>query len=274
MARKPLTPEIQHRLVTAYKIGLSQNDAAAYARVAPHVLERWLADGQVAERGKSRALWMALNQARADFRLGLKAGLMKSAKDGNTRAAEVLLQSVRESNFRAMTKPAIKDPTELVDFGVLEGLSEAQMTAVRLLVSGTRHTLKEVAKKVGIPKSTLAHWRSDPKFQEAIDKLRRQIHQFTVQSFIQGATEGVLAQQEALFLLRQQLNQPDLNVDDAVKIAKTINALAVSMQDRGGYPRIERREVQVEHSDEMPRPLKDESTEDLRDRLRLLKGGR
>jgi len=60
------------------------------------------------------------------------------------------------------------------------------------------------------------------------------------------------------------------DTDELVKVARTINTIATALQDRGGYPKTERTEQVPESTD--PRPHKDKSTEELRAKIRLLKG--
>ena len=273
MARVTITADRHLRIVTATKLGLSGIDAAAYAYVPLASMERWLLEGSIAGRGKQRELFLAVQQAKAEFRLGVQAGLLKSAKNGNTRAAELLLRMARDAESAVSPKSSLEDPSESVDFSILTGLSDAQMAAARLMVSGVRHTTKEIAAKVGVPPGTLSHWKGDPRFAQAVYSLRQQLHRLTIQSIVQGATSGVLAQQEALRRLREHLALSD-DVEDTVKLSKAINTIATSLQDRGGYPRVEKREVESTLIADAPRPHREEKTEDIRARIRLLNGGR
>lgn len=270
MARIPLSANRHQRIVTATKLGLAGSDVAAYAHIPVEVLDRWLRDGAVATRGKQRDLYLAVQQARADFRLGVQAGLLKAAKAGNTKAAALLLELGRDANPSSSPDEALADAVDSVDFGILEGLSDAQMTAARMMVSGKRMTTKQIASKIGVPPSTLSHWKGDPRFADAVRGLREQLHRVTVHSIVRGATAGVLAQEESLHRLRVQLARAD-DVDEMVKLTRAINLIATSLQDRGGYPRTERKEIETTDASSAPRPHREESTDELRARIRLLK---
>lgn len=270
MARIPITPERQLRIVKATRLGLSGLDVAAYAYVPLPILDRWLATGEGATRGKARDLYLAVRQARADFRLGIQAGLLKAAKGGSIRAAEMLLEIGRDTDPRALAEGAVSDAADSVDFGILEGLSDAQMAAARLMVSGQRRTTKQIAFEVGVPPGTLSHWKSDPRFAGAVKNLRVQLHRITVHALVRGATAGAYAQEEALYCLRIELQRCQ-DIDEMVKITRSINSLATALQDRGGYPRTERTEIETVESSTLPRPHEETRDDQLRQRLRLLR---
>ena len=230
-------------------------------------------EGDQAASGKMRELVHAVRRARAEFRLGVQAGLLKSAKEGNTRAAELLLKLGEDSTPIPLTEVALQDAADSVDFAILEGLSDAQMTAARMMVSGKRRTTKQIAAEIGVPPSTLSHWKSDPRFADAVKGLREQLHRVTVHSIVRGATSGVLAQEESLYRLRVELQRSE-DVDEIVKLTRSINAIATALQDRGGYPRTERKEVATTE-EANARPHLDLPTDELRAkvaRLRLVKG--
>ena len=269
MPAHKISMDMKLRVVRAVKLGMTGQDVADYAGVPLIHLRKWLREGELATKGKKRDLYRAVQRARADFRVNIQAGLIKAAQEGNVRAHELLLETGRNVDLCQSPAERLYDAIESIDLSVLDGLSDTQQYAARLLVSGTRYTNQQLADTLGIPLGTLLTWKRDHRFIAALQNLRAQIHKLTMTAIVRGATTGVLAQEEALHRLRLEMLRASAP-EDVVRLSRAINAIATSLQDRGGYPKTERTEIAQPAED--PRPHKDMSTDDIRAQLRLLEG--
>ena len=81
-----LNADVQKRLIEASKLGLTRELQCEYAGIGRSTLHRWLAKGRLAQKGKNRELWLALNRAEAE---GAARAMKKivAAQDKDWKAA-------------------------------------------------------------------------------------------------------------------------------------------------------------------------------------------
>lgn len=89
----PLTPDIQHRICNAVRVGASINHAARYAGISKRTLQRWRKLAQTEQSGVYHQLEQAIQKARADLAISLLYTIYKAA-DKHWQAAARLLAYV------------------------------------------------------------------------------------------------------------------------------------------------------------------------------------
>lgn len=169
------------------------------------------------------------------------------------------------------------------------GLTLQQAEACRCRVLHSM-TLRETGAQVNAHPDTVCAWQNAPAWQVYADSLAQQRHRATLEAHQQTAARGgqirlrLLAQAEAwldgiekLAQEAQKLGAPFLVDTDALaRVAGLLDRLTTSAEDRAGYPRTERREVDVSVPSPVTTLPDDELARrrmDVESRLRLLEGG-
>ncbi len=86
-----LNDDVRDRLVAASRLGLTRALQAEYANISATTLQRWLATGRQATKGKFRALWLALKQSEAEGAFAAMTRIEEASKT-NWKAGAWLME--------------------------------------------------------------------------------------------------------------------------------------------------------------------------------------
>lgn len=96
-------------------------------------------------------------------------------------------------------------------------LSPKQQQAIDLILAGQRHT--DVAKKVGVTKSTVSEWHRDPLFARTLSELRAERRMAVMEKIDHGAKVGI----DVLVAIAQNTKAP---IKERRQAATTLMQLA------------------------------------------------
>lgn len=119
-------------------------------------------------------------------------------------------------------------------------LTAEQQKACRLRTLGAKQW-NELAEIMGKDVRTLTRWAQDPAWAEYEAALKADMHDTVMKAHQAVALHGGLARLRAIRRLEEEMASTD-SARDVAAIAGALDRLTTSAEDRGGYPKSERRE--------------------------------
>ena len=174
------------------------------------------------------------------------------------------------------------------------GITPKQLRAVNMKLDGRTPT--EIARVLEVWPTTIHNWFRDPVVNTYYLSRLQDIHDATQTALKSTSCAAATAHRAALEMLveivrgQPRIKLPDnlqeaidgggritvkitVSYTDQIAAARTINQIAQAAQDRGGHPRTERQEVTTQGEGEL-RPKRHLTPEQLREKIRMIKGGR